>query len=112
MYVRDHNRPAFHKALGMDPTAYDQRVFTTCSEITRQVFPVVLDTDAPQFAAGLERMRRISGSMDAAKAQGGLVGGVKRLGLVAAAAVNFARLYLTPIKHNVAPAAVRLAPAW
>ena len=112
MYVRDHNRPAFHTALGIDPTDYDQRVFTICSAITRQVFPVVLDTDSPRFARGLERMRRIAGGIDAAKKQGGLIGGIKRAGLIAAAAVAFARLYLTPVKRNEAPATVRMVPAW
>ena len=112
MYVRDHNRPAFHKALGIDPSDYDQRVFTICSEITRQVFPVVLDTDSPGFVAGLERMRRIAAGIDSAKKQGGIVGGIKRAGLIGAAAVNFVRLYLHPVKRNVAPATVRLVPAW
>ncbi|TPG38288.1 magnesium-protoporphyrin IX monomethyl ester (oxidative) cyclase [Sphingomonas koreensis] len=112
MYVRDHNRPAFHKALGIDPTDYDNRVFTVCSAITRQVFPVVLDTDAPRFATGLERMRRIAGRIDAAKAQGGVIGGIKRAGLIGAAAVAFAGLYFTPVKRNDAPATIRLVPAW
>ncbi len=112
MYVRDHNRPAFHQALGIDPTEYDRRVFTICSQITRQVFPVVLDTDSPRFAAGLERMRKIAVGIDAAKEQGGIVGGLKRLGLIGAAAVNFAGLYLTPVKRNRAPVNVRLVPAW
>ncbi|GAC1407392.1 MAG: magnesium-protoporphyrin IX monomethyl ester (oxidative) cyclase [Novosphingobium sp.] len=112
MYVRDHNRPAFHKALGIDPTEYDHRVFNICSDISRQVFPVVLDSDSPRFAAGLERMRRIAGQIDAAKAQGGVVGAVKRIGLIAAAGLTFAGLYLTPVKKNVAPATVRLVPAW
>jgi len=112
MYVRDHNRPAFHKALGIDPTDYDRRVFTICSEITRQVFPVVLDTDSPSFAAGLERMRKISAGIDAARAQGGVIGRIRQLGLSLAAGANFARLYLTPVKRNSAPATVRLAPAW
>ena len=112
MYVRDHNRPAFHSALGIDPTDYDQRVFTICSEITRQIFPLMLDTDSPRFKRGLERMRRIAGAIDAAKAQGGLVGGITRVALTAAAAVAFARLYLTPVKRNLAPATVRLVPAW
>ena len=112
MYVRDHNRPAFHKALGIDPTEYDRRVFTICSEITRQVFPVVLDTDSPRFARGLERMRRIAGGIDAATKQGGVIGGIKRVGLIGAAAVAFARLYMTPVERNHAPANVRLVPAW
>lgn len=112
MYVRDHNRPAFHKALGIDPTEYDRRVFNICSEITRQVFPVVLDTDSPRFLALLEQMRRVAVAIDAAKARGGIVGAVKRVGLMAAAAATFAGLYLTPVKRNAAPANVRLVPAW
>ena len=112
MYVRDHNRPQFHQALGMNPTDYDFRVFTICSEITKQVFPVVLDTDAPRFRAGLERLRTIAAGIDAAKAQGGVIGTIKRLGLTLAAGAAFAGLYFTPVKRNVAPATVRLAPAW
>ena len=112
MYVRDHNRPAFHQALGLDPTDYDARVFAICSAITRQVFPVVLDTDAPRFRAGLERMRRIAGAIAMAKARGGILGGIKRAGLTGAAAANFAWLYLTPVKRNAAPATIRLVPAW
>lgn len=112
MYVRDHNRPAFHKALGIDPTDYDRRVFDICSEITRQVFPVVLDTDSPRFLALLEQMRRVAVAIDAAKARGGIVGAVKRAGLMVAAAATFAGLYFTPVKRNAAPANVRLVPAW
>ncbi len=112
MYVRDHNRPAFHKALGIDPTDYDRRVFSICSEITRQVFPVVLDTDSPRFLALLEQMRRVAVAIDAAKARGGIVGAVKRAGLTLAAAATFAGLYFTPVKRNAAPANVRLVPAW
>ncbi len=112
MYVRDHNRPAFHKALGIDPSVYDHRVFTVCSEITKQVFPVVLDTDSPAFRAGLERMRKIAAKIDDAKAQGGIIGGAKRAVWIGAAAVNFARLYLTPVKRNTIPASARLVPAW
>ena len=51
MYVRDHNRPVLYKAFGIDPTEYDFKVFNICTEITRQVFPLALDTDAPQFRA-------------------------------------------------------------
>ena len=112
MYVRDHNRPAFHKALGIDPTEYDRRVFTICSEITRQVFPVVLDTDSPRFARGLERMRKVAVAIDDAKRQGGVAGGIKRIALMGSAAVNFARLFFVPVKRNAAPATTLLVPAW
>jgi len=112
MYVRDHARPAFHEALGLDPTEYDYTVFDITTQITRQVFPVMLDIDNPTFRAGLERLRRIGDAMAAAKAEGGFFGGVKRTGLALAAAATFTRLYLLPAKRNALPAAVRVAPAW
>jgi magnesium-protoporphyrin IX monomethyl ester (oxidative) cyclase len=112
MYVRDHARPVFHAALGVDPTDYDFRVFRITSEIARQVFPVELDLDHPAFAAGLERLRRITEAKVAARAQGGVIGRLKGAALTAAAAFAFARLYLLPAKNNALPRQVRLAPAW
>ena len=112
MYVRDHARPEFHAALGLDPTEYDYRVFRVTTEISRQVFPVELPLDDPRFRAGLERLRRITEAVAAAKARGGVVGRAKRLGLGAAAAATFARLYLLPAKSNQVPQAVRMAPVW
>ena len=111
MYVRDHGRPEFHAALGLDPTQYDYQVFRITSEIARQVFPVELDLDDPRFAAGLERLRGLAERIAAAKQRGAL-GRARRLGLQVAAAATFARLFLLPVKRNAMPAQVRLAPAW
>jgi magnesium-protoporphyrin IX monomethyl ester (oxidative) cyclase len=112
MYVRDHARPVFHAALGVDPTDYDYRVFAITNEISRQVFPLTLDIDAPAFRAGLERLWRVTRALAAARAQGGIWGRVKQIGLTAAAAATVARLYLVPAKSNELPVRVRLVPAW
>jgi magnesium-protoporphyrin IX monomethyl ester (oxidative) cyclase len=112
MYVRDHARPEFHAALGLDPTEYDFRVFRITSEISRQVFPFTLDLEHPRFRAGLERLRRISESTAAAAGRGGIVGAVQRAALGIAAVVTFAGLFLLPTKRNAVPQQVRLAPAW
>jgi magnesium-protoporphyrin IX monomethyl ester (oxidative) cyclase len=112
MYVRDHQRPEMHKAMGLDATDYDFQVFRITSEITRQVFPLTLNLDDPRFRAGLERLRRISVATSAARQRGGLVGAVKRAGLGLAAGLTFARLYCLPAKPNPLPANARLAPTW
>jgi magnesium-protoporphyrin IX monomethyl ester (oxidative) cyclase len=112
MYVRDHARPAFHEALGLDPTTYDFTVFRITSEISRQVFPFTLDLDSPRFHAGLERLRRISEASAAARARGGLVGALRRVGLAAAGVATFAGLFLLPTRKNELPGQVRMAPAW
>ena len=112
MYVRDHARPAFHRALGIDPSDYDRRVFEITSEISRQAFPLTLDLDHPAFTRGLDRLCRIADGMAAAERRGGIVGRLRRLGLGAAAGATFLRLYLLPAKANELPAQVRLAPAW
>jgi magnesium-protoporphyrin IX monomethyl ester (oxidative) cyclase len=112
MYVRDHARPEFHKAIGIDPTEYDFKVFNICTEITRQVFPLALDTDAPHFRHLLEKMRTISANIDAGREQGGIAGTLKRYVWSAAAAVNFLRLYVQPTQTTELPATIRLQPAW
>jgi len=110
--VRDHARPVMYDAFGMDPTEYDYTVFKITSDISKQVFPISLDIDNPTFRAGLERLLAISRGVEAAKKQGGLLGGLKRVGLAASAAVTFARLYLLPVHRHDLPAQVRMAPAW
>ena len=112
MYVRDHARPAFHKALGVDIDWYDLEVFRVTSEISRQVFPLTLDLENPRFLAGLKRLRKISEAMAEAKSQGGITGRIRQGLLAVRAATVFAGLYLLPAKPNAAPADVRLVPAW
>lgn len=112
MYVRDHNRPVLYYAFGIDPTEYDFKVFNITTLITKQVFPIALDTDAPQFRALLEKMRTISAGIDATRKQGGALAAVKRFGLTLSAGLTFARLYLQPVEHTALPATVRLQPVW
>jgi magnesium-protoporphyrin IX monomethyl ester (oxidative) cyclase len=45
MCVRDHARPHFHKALGLDIDWYDREVLKKTSEISRQIFPIEIDLD-------------------------------------------------------------------
>jgi magnesium-protoporphyrin IX monomethyl ester (oxidative) cyclase len=112
MYVRDHMRPAFHQALGVDIKDYDFRVFRITSDIARQTFPVELDIDHPAFLAGLEKLRITFEAMDRVKEQDGLLSRLKHLGLKASAATAFLRLYFLPVKSNALPQDIRLNPAW
>ena len=112
MYVRDHTRPELYNAFGMDPTEYDYKVFSITSECTKQIFPFTLDTDHPAFRAGLERLRELQIASEAAKAQGGIWGAVKRAGCAAGAALAFAKLYLVPVvRHDKLPQ-VRMQAVW
>ena len=112
MYVRDHTRPAFHAALGLDPTEYDYQVFRICSQISKQVFPLTLDTDHPKFRRLMDRMRLLAEALGREKARGGLLSGVRRALLLGGLGLTFARLYLMPTQDNALPRVVRLAPAW
>ncbi|MCK0099954.1 magnesium-protoporphyrin IX monomethyl ester (oxidative) cyclase [Qipengyuania sp. S6317L1] len=112
MYVRDHARPVFHKALGVDPTQYDYEVFDICNKIARQVYPVELDIDNPEFRARMEALRQASIRIEDGKAQGGLGGLIKRVSGMAGAGYNFARMYFMQPKTHELPATIRLHPAW
>jgi len=112
MYVRDHTRPQLKAAMGLEPTAYDYEVFRITNEITKQVFPISLDIDSPVFRAGLDRLFQIQTALDAAKAQGGIAGLVKRGYWSVVGVYTFARLYVMPVRHHALPAKIRMVPAW
>jgi magnesium-protoporphyrin IX monomethyl ester (oxidative) cyclase len=112
MYVRDHSRPKLYKAFGMDPTDFDYRVFDITTAITRQVFPLTLDTDNPAFREGLEQLRLLSVAIEEAKSAGGVLNALRRAALSLKAAAVFGRLYLLPTLDNELPEDARMAPAW
>ncbi|MCA3261196.1 MAG: magnesium-protoporphyrin IX monomethyl ester (oxidative) cyclase [Telmatospirillum sp.] len=112
MFVRDHTRPELHKAFGLDPTEYDFQVFRITSECTKQIFPFTLDIDHPAFRAGLERLCRLQTAVDAAKAEGGVMGMVKRAGCAVAAVATFAGLYMLPVVRHAKLPQVRMQAVW
>jgi len=112
MFVRDHTRPMLHRAMGLEPDDFDYRVFEITSEISRQVFPLTLDTDAPAFRAGLDRLVRARVRFDAGRERGGLRGRLQQAGAAVTGAVTFVRLFLHPVKRHDLPAQIRVAPVW
>ncbi len=112
MYVRDHQRPAFHKALGVDPDWYAHEVFTKTSKLTEQIFPITLDIEHPRWQRELEAMHRANVKIAEAKAQGGLGGKLKQLAGSLQAARAFVSLYTIPAKKHQVPANVRLEPVY
>jgi magnesium-protoporphyrin IX monomethyl ester (oxidative) cyclase len=105
-------RPALHRAMGLDITDYDYQVFKICSEISRQVFPVLLDTDNPKFRDAMEAMRRASLQLEAAREKTGLRKVMARAAASVAVGWTFLRLFMVQVKPNVLPERVLRAPAW
>ncbi|MEO0771832.1 MAG: magnesium-protoporphyrin IX monomethyl ester (oxidative) cyclase [Pseudomonadota bacterium] len=112
MYVRDHQRPVFHKALGVDPDWYAHEVFTKTSELTRQIFPIVLDIEHRNWQPLLVALQKANADLAAAKEAKGLGGMVKRLGAKARAGTAFVRLLIIPAIRNDVPAETRLEPCY
>ena len=112
MYVRDHQRPAFHKALAIDPDWYAHEVFTKTSEISKQIFPITLDIEHPRWQRGLERLQRASVGMDNAARRGGVSGMLGKAWYGAKAGFAFVSLMTIPAHKHETPASVRLEPAY
>ena len=83
-----------------------------CNEITRQVFPLLLDIDDPGFRHGMEQLRLASDAMSAASAKGGVTGALAKAGALVKIAATLVGLYLQPVKSNPLPATTRLQPVW
>ena len=109
MYVRDHQRPAFHAALGVDPDWYAHEVFTKTSTLTKQIFPITLDIEHPRWQRGLERLQKANADLAAAQKNGKTLA---KLGAQVRAAAAFVSLITIPTKKHAVPASTRLEPAY
>jgi magnesium-protoporphyrin IX monomethyl ester (oxidative) cyclase len=112
MYVRDHQRPHFHKAIDIDPTEYGRTVFRITSEISRQVFPLEIDIDNPKFFPLLDQLIKISDDGAAIQAKGGFAAKIGKVTTGIKAASVFLRLLAMPSKQNALPDDIRLAPSY
>lgn len=112
MYVRDHQRPEFHKALGVDPDWYAHEVFTKTSALTGQIFPLMVNIEHPRWQKNLERMQAANVQIARAKKAGGVSGFFGNLAGSAKAAFAFVSLYTIPsVKHDV-PTETLMQPAY
>lgn len=109
MFVRDHQRPRFHEALGVDPDWFAHSVFTKTSEISKQVFPLTLDIDNPRWIKNLRALQRANVDLAAARKQGAFL---KRMTASARAAIAFVSLLTIPAIKNEVPVKTRLEPAY
>jgi magnesium-protoporphyrin IX monomethyl ester (oxidative) cyclase len=112
MYVRDHQRPLFHEALGVDTDWYGQEVFRKTSEITKQIYPLTLDIDHPRWMKNLKRMEKASRDIDAARKAGGVGGFFGRMSGMARATLAFVSIYTIPSVRNEVPESPRMEPAY
>jgi magnesium-protoporphyrin IX monomethyl ester (oxidative) cyclase len=109
MYIRDHQRPAFHQALGVDTDWYAHEVFTKTSELSKQIFPITLDIDSPTWLPTLKKLQ--AANVDLAKAE---KSGAKIAAMSARlrAAKAFVTLFLIPAKRHDVPSVTRLEPCY
>ena len=109
MYVRDHQRPAFHEALGVDPDWYAYQVYKKTSKLSEQIFPITLDIDHPRWQKGLEKLQKANADLADATEKGQML---RKLGAQARAGMAFISLMTIPAKTHQVPASVRLEPAY
>jgi magnesium-protoporphyrin IX monomethyl ester (oxidative) cyclase len=109
MYIRDHQRPAFHKALGVDPDWYAEEVFTKTSELTKQIFPITLDIDNPKWFEKVKRLQKVNVQLAEAKKNKNRF---KQLWFSSRAAFIFLSLLAIPAKSNKVPNITSMEPAY
>jgi magnesium-protoporphyrin IX monomethyl ester (oxidative) cyclase len=112
MAVRDHQRPYFHQALGVDPTWYGHEVFKKTSAISTQVFPFTLNIDSPRWQPNLDRIQAANVQIAAGKRQGGVAGWLREKAGAVKAGIGFIALLSIRVVPNDVPVNARLEPVY
>jgi magnesium-protoporphyrin IX monomethyl ester (oxidative) cyclase len=109
MYVRDHQRPAFHEALGVDTDWYAHEVFTKTSELSKQIFPITLDIEHASWQPNLEALHKANVDLAEATEKGQIF---RKVGAQLRCARAFLALLTIPSVPNEVPENVRLEPVY
>ena len=109
MYIRDHQRPAFHAALGVDPDWYAHEVFTKTSKLTKQIFPITLDIEHPRWKKGLASIQKANADLVDAKAAGKKL---RQLTSSIRAGLAFVMLFTVPSKKHSVQLVTSMKPAY
>lgn len=112
MYVRDHIRRPFFESMGWDVDEFDRCVIRLTNQISRQVFPVVIDVDNERIWALFDRLYRNTVAIGEAERRGGIGGRLKAAALRLDCGVTFLRAYFQRPVENALPANVRMQPVW
>ena len=112
MYVRDHLRRPFFAQMGIDVDDFDRRVIKLTNEISRQCFPVTMDTENPRFWELLQEMYENTVAIHAAEKAGGFGNTLKAKALMLANGFVFVKLFVMRPVEMALPADVRLQPVW
>jgi magnesium-protoporphyrin IX monomethyl ester (oxidative) cyclase len=87
-------------------------VFDITTEISKQVFPLTLNTRDPKFQRGLERLLDLNVRADALENEPGLGAKLRRMSLQVGIGATILRLFFLPTIPNEMPKQVAMQPAW
>ncbi len=105
-----HERSDFYHLVGLDPKEYDRTVTRKTNETAARAFPVILDTEHPEFFPRLERCSDYNLKLaEIDNSQGSkAIKFLRKLPIIAAIFGNLLRLYLIkPIDAEAMRATVR-----
>ena len=86
------------------------QVFEITTEISKQVFPVLLDIKNPNFLKNLKELSYLNEQLEQCKAKG--MFSMKRLVLFVKLGVCFSRLFFMKSVANKLPDDFRVKPSW
>jgi magnesium-protoporphyrin IX monomethyl ester (oxidative) cyclase len=99
--------------MGVDVDDYDRRVIALTNQISRQVFPVVLDVENDRAVGAVRALHQNTPAhRREARRRAGLANKLRAAALRADCGVTFLRAYLVRPVENAPPADVRMQPVW
>jgi magnesium-protoporphyrin IX monomethyl ester (oxidative) cyclase len=99
MYLNDSQRSDFYKAIGLDARKFDQYVIRKTNESSQKLFPVILDTENPEFFELLDKCAELNLSLSALnKEENNIFNQINKFSYISQIVLNLIKLYfLKPI---------------